>query len=321
MRKLPVKRRAFAAESIAIAYSHLNTAQKLIKHRDYSGGVSRLYYAAFFAAKASLADLGNLSSKHKYWVGKLNQRYGQRNSWLPKRYVALLNTLLKLREDHDYRANISINKETGLSYLRRSGLFIECVKRNTPLVHYPEFIQEYISGEYKSLAFEFDIYCPKSYLHKERVQFQIKAENYDTNYIKKVYRAGKDSIRTLGVARQEDYVLGWNNRFGQGANGYLLFLDLDIEDEAKIKSLLKNNRGWLFKSGQGYHFISREMCKTQKQWLNKFNKAVKSQQLKNMIDRKHFTFSKRRGYSTLRMTSSTVKKFKPFLCWDNSLKK
>lgn len=318
MRRLSIRHRAFAAESLGIAFSHLRTAQLLVKEHDYASAVARMYYAAFFAAKAALGDLGRRSKKHSYWLSQFNKRFGKRKSWVPQTYVRMLNILSKAREEHDYYGSLSHNAREAKSLLRRTTDFLKKVRGNTPLVHYPEFIADFLGTYPHVLALEFDYYCPKSYLHKERVQVQIQARHYTPTYFRRISKSGREAAKALNFSREEDYVIGWNNRLGQSGDGYLLFLDIDEADEANVKSALKDRKGWVFKSGNGYHFIGQEILTSEKIWLRRFLQAAKSKKLKQLVDHRHVDFSQRRGYTTLRVSQSDVKEFKPFLCWDNT---
>jgi len=318
LRKLSVTNKAFSAECLGIAFSHLRTSEILIKGQDYAGAVARLYYSAFFGAKAALADLGRRSNKHEYWLTHFNLRFGRRTSWVPKKYVKLLNNLQQAREKHDYYGGFPNDSNLAVSYHRQVFLLLKKVKNNTPLVLYPEFIEEFLNRNDDILAIEFDYYCPKSYIHKERIQFQIQANRYKVTYSRRIKNAGKLAAALLGVTREENYVVGWDNRLGQGGDGYLLFLDIDEDDDAKVKTALKSRKGWLFKSGGGYHFIDEKILPTQKMWLMRFLAAARSKKLKSLVDDRYVKFSVRRGYSTLRIHKSNIKPFTPFLCWDNT---
>ena len=318
-RKLSANNKVFASESLGMAFSHFKIAQTLYKQEEYSASIARLYYAGFFGAQAALAELGRRSKKHKYWVGEFNKKFGKGKSWIPKLYVKTLNELRDLREDYDYSGIVPNDEMLAKPYLNRLEILLNKIKKNTPLLLYPEFIKTFF---YRNLfmidALEFDFYCPKSYLHKERIQFQIMSQNYDEKYFKKINEAGKNAIKKLNANRQDDYVLGWNNRLGQSGDAYVLFLDLDENDEAKVKRALKNRKGWLFKSGEGYHFIGVEIYKSREQWLYRYKTASNSKNLKDIVDQLHVDFSERRGYSTLRVMASENKPFTPFMCWDNS---
>jgi len=192
------------------------------------------------------------------------------------------------------------------------------VRSNTPPLHYPEFVETFVQNAPDIEAIEFDYYCPKSYLHKERVQMQIKAEWFNARKASTIRRAGARAIKGLAATRATDYVLGWNNRFGQGGHSYLLFLDSDESDEGKVKAALKQRTGWLFKSGVGFHFVSQEISRSRDAWISRLSKVSRSKNLGALVDKKYVDFSIRRGYSTLRMTGSDNKTFVPFMCWDNS---
>ena len=318
MRTLTAKQKSRAAECIAIAYSHYNAGLNLIKSADYAFAVSKFYYTAVFAAQAACLELSGNSKKHKYWKGQFNKHFGSGAGWVPKSYTKMLNKLSELRDEADYSGTLSINEKLAIKYEKQVSNFLKKVRNNTPLLQYPEFIEGLIKKEKDILAIEFDYYCPKSYIHKERIQFQIQSKKYTQKTIKSIIKSGKTSIDLIKASKPDNYVLGWNNRLGQNATAYLLFLDIDENDEIKVKSALKKRKGWLFKSGNGYHFISKEIYSSNKQWQYRLNQAAKSKQLKNLIDPKNVEFSLKRGYATLRTDSSPIKEFLPFMCWDNS---
>jgi uncharacterized protein (UPF0332 family) len=318
MRTLTAKQKARAAECLAIAYSHYSAGLNLSKTGDYAFSVSKFYYAAVFAAQAACLELCRGSSKHKYWKGEFNKHFGKGRGWIPKSYPTMLNKLCDLREEADYKSTLPNDEILSHKYMTQVGNLLKKVRNNTPLLLYPEFIEDLVNNDGDILALEFDYYCPKSYIHKERVQFQIQADLYTHKTTKQVLKAAKDCIKTIKASRKDDYVLGWNNRLGQDATAFLLFLDIDENDETLIKSALKKRKGWLFKTGSGYHFIGYDIYSSTKQWLYRLNQAVKSKQLKSIIDIKHVEFSEKRGYATLRIGSSPIKNFTPFMCWDNS---
>lgn len=309
---------ALAAEKLGIAHAHQKVAESLHKSGHHGAAVATAYYSANFSAQAALADLGRASKQHKYWVGKFNKRFGTGRSWVPKLYAKTLNELGALRNSYDYHGSLPDNFKQAKSYLSRTANLLQKVINNTPLLYYPDFI-EYLLDYFENIeALEFDYYCPKSYVHKERVQFQVQAHMYDSNYCKKMEKSGRHSIATIKSSRKQDYVLGWNNRLGQSAEAFLLFLDIDTNDEPQVKDALKGRKGWLFKSGEGFHFVGSEVYSSQKQWAHRFQQAANSKKLKPLVDSAHVDFSLRRGYSTLRMTTSPIKTFRPFQCLDQS---
>ena len=317
MRQLTATQKGFAAESLGQAYAHLQGAEALAGAGQYAASMARAYYAALFAAKAALAEYGRRSKKHKYWIGEFNKAFGEGRGWVPKSYAKLLSELSGIRDAHDYHGAVANDSVAAESYLRRASQFIKKVRSKTPLLKYPEFIEHFYFRHLYVDALEFDFYCPRSYIHKERLQFQVKADNYSPRYSAKIRRAARETLSRLNVSRQDDYVLGWNNRLGQSGDRYLLFLDLDENDEGCVRSALKGRSGWLFKSGEGFHFIGSEVYASRKQWLYRFRQAADSKRLGELIDERHVEFSERRGYSTLRIGSSQDKPFVPFQCWES----
>lgn len=317
-RQLTPSQKSRAAECLGMSYSHFNSAQILIRGKGYAAAVAQLYFSAFFAAQAACVEHGGRSKKHSYWVGLFNKKFGEGRGWIPRLYPKLLNKLYEEREATDYAGTLSNDEDTATRYELGVKNLVKKVRDNTPLLLYPDFIIDFLEKNIGVLAVEFDYYCPKAYIHKERVQLQVQAKKYNPKYINKIIRSGELAIATVDASRKNDYVLGWNNRLGQSGDGYLLFLDIDESDEGKVRSALKDRKGWLFKSGEGFHFIGKEVLSSERLWLHRFKQAAKSRKLKNLVDEKHIDFSIRRGYSTLRVTRSEVKDFVPFMCWDNT---
>lgn len=317
MRKLSSKQKQKAAGWIAISHSHLRAAEQLAKGKEYAAGLARLYYVAHFAARAAIVDSNLRSEKHGTWNGEFNKRFGRGNDWVPKIFAKSLNELGAIRELVDYEGAYPNEKQTYETYNGRVKRLLKKVIDNTPLCYYEDFISDMKEVE-EILAVEFDYYCPKSYIHNERVQFQVMAEKYDRNTIKKLSAVGKNATAVLGAKREDDYVVGWNNRLGQSGDAYLLFLDIDEEDEGKVKAALQGTPGWLFKSGTGYHFIAKKLMSSRDAWQRKLETIHRSRKLKKLLDHKFMEFSIRRGYSTLRVDKAPIKDFKPFLFWESS---
>lgn len=316
MRKLNSTQKQMAANWLAIAHAHLREAEQLAKGKLFNSALRALYFAAHFAARAAVVDLQIRSEKHSTWNGEFNRRHGRGRSWISKIYPKMLNELMDIRKQVDYQSAYPNEKYTYETYLDRVSRLIRKVISNTPLCHYEEFIAKFLeNGEI--LALEFDYYCPKSYIHKERIQHQVMAEKFTEKTPRRLSALGKYAITKMGAKRSEDYVLGWNNRLGQSGDAYLLFLDIDEEDEGKVKTALRGIKGWLFKSGSGYHFIGKVVYTSRKDWQKKLESVHRDRKLKKILDDRFRNFSIRRGYSTLRIESSPIKDFRPFLCWQS----
>lgn len=303
---------------LGIALMHLRVARKMRKAKEYNSALSELYYAALFGARAALADSDKRSKRHAFWKGEFNKRHGRGQSWIPKTYPKVLNRLYDLRENHDYENAGPNDRKLCESFERQVAAFLKLVERNTPLVRYPEFIEEIAVPKFSPDALEFDYYCPKSYFHKERMQLQVKAAEFSARRVAVVRRAAAQALRSLNATRQQDYVVGWNSRLGQAADKFLVFLDLDTDDLSQLKDALKDRPGWLFASGGGFHFVGADLLGSDRMWRLRFNQAARARKLRGAIDKLHVEYSLRRGYSTLRVTSSPIKATVPFLCWDNT---
>jgi uncharacterized protein (UPF0332 family) len=315
MLNLTLKQRTSNAEYLGIAFSHLRAAGVLIDGEEYAQSLGRLYFAGFFGAKAALSGFGMSSNNHSTWTGKFNREFGMGQGWVPRRYVSQLRELSELRRDLDYQCAVPNNPAVAAKYFKSMSLFLKKVRSVSPTAGYGEFVVNWLSEMEGVEAIEWDYYCPKSYLHKERVQFQVKAEGFDLNSLRKIELAGAAAISKIRASRDSEYVLGWNNRLGQSGDSYLLFLDLDHVDLGTVKSALRRRKGWLFESGNGYHFIGSQVLGGRSAWENELQKVNQSTQ--QLLDPLYVEFSIRRGYSTLRATKSKIKEFIPFLCWEN----
>jgi hypothetical protein len=170
---------------------------------------------------------------------------------------------------------------------------------------------EVVTQNYKMTDLHLDCYCPKSYLGHFRLSLWIPQRSAQP-HIKKYERQSRQLLQNLRIKRERDYVLGLNSRVGQYSSEQLLMLDLD-RFTPEAKSELRKMGGYLFKSGRGYHFVARRVCKNQSQWVRAMARAYRNAKLKPCLDRAHHKLSLKRGYATLRITSSPAKTVRPFL--------
>lgn len=313
-RKLTVKQRQRAAESLSMAQNELVAARTLKEQGQFASGFVHLYYASFHTGKATLSDTSIQSKKHATWNGELNKRFGRGQGWLPKTYARLPQELQTIREDAQYDGVVANDPVAFDKYERAVDRFITLVMKRTPLCHYEEFILDLVQKQSLGPSVEFDYYCPHSYVHKDRCQYQVMRQRFSTRTIGHLKRSGRETIERLHGSRMEDYVLGWNNRLGQHAETFLLFLDIDHSNESDVKAALKGHQGWLFKTGAGYHFIGKNHIQSESTWRATIKRLHRSKGLKKLLDQRYLDYSLRRGFSTVRVTRSPVKSFRPFLC-------
>ena len=286
MRDLTPAQKARASESLGLAYSHLRVAEVMIENREWAHSLTDLYYVAFFCAKAACVEVGHHSDTHRHWKSRFNECFGRGKGWVPKSYVKLFNRLYDLRNAADYEGTVENNEHAARSYLRQVKRLLKKVRSETPLLLYPEYIQGFLAVHSDLRAVEFDYYCPASYIHKERIQFQLQAKLFTARTIRKLVSIGGSAVRALHAKRECDYVVGWNNRLAQSGDAYLLFLDIDETDEGRVKHALRNRRGHLFKTGAGYHFVGSEVYPSREMWLHRYRQAVNSRELSTIVDKK-----------------------------------
>lgn len=86
----------------------------------------------------------------------------------------------------------------------------------------------------------------------------------------------------------------------------MIMLDIDSLD-ASVESALSKIGGILLKSGRGFHFIGNKVIVGHKKWEMIMRQFKRNKELKNYVDHDHIDISLRRGYATLRVTTSKVK--------------
>ncbi len=154
--------------------------------------------------------------------------------------------------------------------------------------------------------FSYDIYCPKTYAHHTRITFWQPPFYLDIFSIEKLAEKSRLMLKILRIRRHEDYVVGLNSRLDQYKSIQLIMLDIDSVDSA-VEHELKAYGGVLLKSGRGFHFIAHRIFENQTLWEKEMKRFKRVKALKGHLDEDHIDISLRRGYSTLRITSSSVK--------------
>ncbi|MBN3032854.1 MAG: HEPN domain-containing protein [Candidatus Saganbacteria bacterium] len=94
----------------------------------YFGAVNRLYYAAFYAARALLAVKGLDSPKHSGVIAIFNKEF-VKEGIIPKDLGRILNDLFEIRTAGDYEDNKIFSKAEVDDYLIKCGTFIAGVKQ------------------------------------------------------------------------------------------------------------------------------------------------------------------------------------------------
>jgi uncharacterized protein (UPF0332 family) len=92
---------ALAQHRIARAHSALHEADLLIEQQLFSGALNRVYYAAFYAARALLATRNLDSSRHSGVIG-LFQEHFVRTGLVPVETARALPRAFEKRQTSDY---------------------------------------------------------------------------------------------------------------------------------------------------------------------------------------------------------------------------
>ena len=120
-----------------------------------------------------------------------------------------------------------------------------------------------------------------------------------------------ESAPLVPTQPEPEAVVGLNSRVNQYGDDHLIMLDMDAVNPA-VESALKPIGGILLKTGRGYHFIGRNVISGIKNWRREMRSLLRHRRLKLHVDRSHVEISLQRGYSTLRVTSSPVKRTVPY---------
>ncbi len=309
--KYNIKQRKKASTLLALASSEIAAVETLLEKKLYRESIVHLYFSCFYLSHAIL--LNNLlksNPSHEAVEGSLNKVYG-RSSNLPHRYIKMHSRLHSLRTEVDYRSAHTPETKGINQYLKLVKYYYKFVDQYIEGIGFQDILSDiFLANDDEVKDFSIDIYCPKTYSHHVRFSLWfppfylsiLKIDNL-TKHIREVLR--KNHVRNFG-----NYVAGLNSRLNQYDEHQLLMLDIDsLSSDVEFK--LKEIGGILLKSGRGYHFIGRQIISNNKEWTKKLRRVLRDPILKQRIDHKHIVISMKRGYSTLRMTTSSVKPVKP----------
>lgn len=300
------KQKRRASTLLALCQSELEAAEVLVEKELPREAVIHLYFSCYYASQAVLAEHLKQNPSHKNVEATLHKVYGKHRHF-PRRYVELHSFLHKLRNDHSYKESHIPSPKLIEQKLRVLQFYVKLAYGIVPKVETLEII-EWIYEKNNELIrdFSYDIYCPKTYSHHTRLTF------WQPPFYRHMYspdamvRNAKRMLKALKVRRVEDYVVGLNSRMDQYKAIHLILLDIDTLDSS-VEAELKAIGGVLLKSGRGFHFIGRKLLTTQTDWEKEMRRIRRHKLLKHFVDHDHIDISLRRGYATLRITSSKAK--------------
>lgn len=305
-----VRKKKRASTLLALGLSELQAAENLIEAALFREAVVHLYFCSYYISQSLLQDDLGRKSSHEHVESLLHKAYG-RSGWFPRRYVNLHTELHKLRNDFNYRVTYVPNPRMVCRKLNILRAYVRYAYKNVPKVETIEILRS-IYEENRSVIrdFSYDVYCPKTYAHHTRATLWQPPFYLDIFGPDQVARRAKEMLKGLKVRRVSDYVVGLNSRLDQYYPVHLLMLDIDSVDNV-VEHELRQVGGVLLRSGRGFHFIGNSVIVGQREWESTMKRMARSKVLKGHLDRNHIEISIRRGYSTLRITTSAAKPTTP----------
>lgn len=281
----------------------LEEAKALIPSgRTRLGAYSRLYYSAHHAAVALLRLVNNGAKRHSSIRSAFGQQWVKNRSF-PPRYGKSLKTLYAARERADYGEYVPTMLRDLEQHSRVVEAFIKRAQKEVPPISTAKILAMIVAANPSVRDFSFDIYCPKSYYHHTRITTWCPKGRVTDSWLKRLMNAQVRTLKSLGVKESNDYVLGLNSRVNQYKEQHVIMLDFD-----DISSLpfhrFKGEPGFFFRTHSGYHFIGSKLYGVTA-WRSKMRKFSK------IASKQHYALSLKRGYGTLRLTTSPRKPVGP----------
>lgn len=299
-----------ASTLLALGLSELEAAGTLVESELFREAIVHLYFCSYYVTQGLLQNQLGQKNSHAFVETQLHKIYG-RAKWFPRRYIELHVDLHKLRNNFNYRHTHVPNPRMVRRKLAVLRAYVKFASKHIPAVRTIEILRS-IYEENRALIrdFSYDVYCPKTYSHHTRITFwqpPFYLEIFGPDHL---VERSRMLLKSLKVKRTPDYVVGLNSRLDQYRPVHLIMLDIDSVDSI-VEHELKKIGGVLLKSGRGFHFIGSTVVEGQKAWEVAMRKLRRSKDLGGHLDRDHIDISLRRGYATLRVTTSPVKPTAP----------
>ena len=226
-----------------------------------------------------------------------------RAAGFPARYGKVLKTLYGDREKADYGEYVPTTLEDLDKYDATVQAFILRAQKEITPISTDNILSVLVHENSNIRDFSFDIYCPKSYFHHTRFTAWCPKGRMTDTWLRKLLNLNRRTLKALSVPEANDYVLGLNSRVNQYASEHLILLDFDDLSTFPYKKF-KGEPGFFFRTHSGFHFIGSKLYGLT-EWKAKMRGYSK------IASRQHFDLSMKRGYATLRLTSSPRKPVVP----------
>ncbi len=300
------KQKKRASTLLSLSLSELEASEALVDRDLHREALVHMYFCCFYVTQALLVKQVATNPSHKNLEVQLHKVYGKHKSF-PRRYVDLHTLLHNLRNQFNYNVTHSPQPSLIKTKLRVLQAYVAFAFSSVPTLETAEILASILAENPIEIKdFSYDIYCPKTYSHHTRLTlwqppFYLKIFN-----VNQLQTQARRMLQNLKVKRSNDYVVGVNSKLDQYSGVHLIMLDIDSLDSS-VESHLSKIGGVLLKSGRGYHFIGNKVIRGQSQWEKAMRQMKRDKALKTYLDQDHIDISLRRGYATLRVTTSKVK--------------
>lgn len=309
--KYSARQKKRASSLMALGTSERDAAENLVAAGLYREAVVHLYFTCFYVSQAMLCHIVTTNPSHDHVETQLHKAYG-RNPDFPRRYVRLHARLHSQRNEFDYRTTHTPDPRVLKDQIVNLTAYVKFAMSVVPRVEVLDLLRS-ISDDNPNMIkdFSFDIYCPKTYAHHTRLTFWQPPFYLGIFGVPQLVLGATRLLRGLRVRKSRDYVVGLNSKVNQYKDDHLIMIDIDSVNPA-VESALKAIGGILVKSGRGFHFIGRKVVSGIHKWRKEMKSILRHKTLKVHVDKNHIEISIRRGYSTLRVTSSPAKPTVPY---------
>lgn len=305
------KQKRRASTLMALGTSECQAADKLVEVELFREAVVHLYFTCFYVSQAILCDKSTSEPSHKKLNCEMHRIFGRRKDF-PRRYVDLHTELYTQRTEFDYKTTHTPDPEQLKRQLKNLNSYVRYALRVVPRVEALDLLRGLLEGNTDQIKdFSFDVYCPKTYMHHTRLTFWQPPFYLKIFGVNQIARHAIALLGQLRVRKHDDYVVGLNSKVNQYRDDHLIMVDIDTVNPV-VESALKPIGGILLKSGRGFHFIGRKVLVGMRSWRREMKSLLRNPVLKPHLDKKHIEISIKRGYATLRVTSSPVKTTTPY---------
>lgn len=304
------KQKRRASTLLSLGLSELEASEVLVNKELHKEALVHMYFCCFYISQALLVKQVAANPSHKNLEIQLHKAYGSSKSF-PRRYVELHTLLHNLRNQFDYRVAYSPQPKLISQKLKTLQAYVNFSMKAVPKVETGEILADILADNVGKIRdFSYDVYCPKTYSHHTRMTFWQPPFYLGIFSPHQLQAQARRLLQNLRVKRASDYVVGLNSRLDQYGGGHLIMLDIDSVDPS-VESHLSELGGYLLRSGRGFHFIGRTVVNTQTEWEKAMRQLKRSKALKPYLDHDHIDISLKRGYATLRVTTSKIKPVVP----------